>query len=82
MSMGVRLGRVLPDGPASVLQAQVTPKPVLTQLLFTDYPNGVISKKSLYAPRSIGDAEGLLGRQEGGRLLMCEPNLCSCRHKR
>ena len=25
ISMGVRLGRVLPDGPASVLQAEVTP---------------------------------------------------------
>ena len=54
----------------------------LTQLPFTRYPNGVISKKSFHAPRSIGDAEGLLGRPEGGRLMMSEPNVCSCRHKR
>ena len=60
--MGVRLGRFLQDGSASVLQAVVTPQPVLTQLLFTHYLNGVISKKSLHQPRSIGDAEGLLGR--------------------
>ena len=58
--MEVRLGSVLPDGPASVLQAGVTPQPVLTQLLFTRYPNDVISKKSLHAPRSIGYPEGLL----------------------
>ena len=45
----------------------------LTQLPFTRYPNGVISKKSFHAPRSIGDAEGLLGRREGGRLVMSEP---------
>ena len=56
--MGVRLGRVLPDGSASVLQAEVTPQPVLTQLLFTRYLNGVICKKFLHAPRSIGDPEG------------------------
>ena len=80
--MGVRLGKVLPDGPASVLQAGVTPQPVLTQLLFTHYPNGVISKKSLHDPRSIGDPEGLIGKPEGGRLKMSEPNVCSCRHKR
>ena len=80
--MGVRLGRVLPDGPASVLQAGVTPQPVLTQLLFTRYPNDVISKKSLHAPRSIDDREDFLGRPEGGRLVMSEPNVCSCRHKR
>ena len=77
--MGVRLGKVLPDGPASVLQAGVTPQPVLTQLLFTRYPNNVISKKSLHAPRSIDDREDFLGRPEGGRLVMSEPNLCSCR---
>ena len=82
MSMGVRLGRFLPNGPASILQSGVTPQPVLTQLLFTRYPNGVISKESLHAPRSIGDAEGLLGRLEGGRLVMSEPNLCSYRQKR
>ena len=80
--MGVRLGRVLTDGPASVLQAGVTPQPVLTQLLFTCYPNSVISNKSLHDPRSIGDREGVLGRPEGGRLVMSEPNLRSCRHKR
>ena len=33
----------------------------------------MISKKSLHVPRSIGDAEGLLGRREGGRLVMSEP---------
>ena len=82
MSMGVRLGRVLPDGPASVLQAGITPQPVLTQLLFTRYPNGVISKESLHAPRSIGNPAGLLGGPEGERVVMSEPNLCSCRHKR
>ena len=52
------------------------------QLLFTCYPNGVISKKSFHAPRSIGDAEGVLVRLKGGRLVMSDPNLCSCRHKR
>ena len=81
MSMGVSLGRVLPDGPASILQEGVTPTPVLTQLLFTCYRNGVINKKSLHGPRSIGNPEGLLGRLEGGRLVMTEPNLSSCRHK-
>ena len=59
-----------------------SPEPVLTQLLFASYLNGVISKKPLHAPRSIDDAEGLLGRAEGGRLVVSEPNLCSCRHKR
>ena len=81
MSMGVRLGRVLQDGPASVLQAGITPQPVLTHILFTCYPNSVINKKCLHAPRSIGDREGLLGRLEGRRLVMSEPNLCSCRLK-
>ena len=82
MSMGVRLASVLPNGPESVLQAGVTPYLVLIQLLFTRYPNVVISKKSIHAPRSIGDPEGLLGRLEGGRLVMSEPYLCSCRPKR
>ena len=82
MSMSVRPGRVLPIGPTSVLQAGVTPWPVLTQLLFTQYPNVVVSKISLHAPRSIGDPEGLLGRPEGGRLVMSESNLCSSRPKR
>ena len=81
MSMGFRLGRVLPDGPASILQEGVTPSPVLTPLLFTCYRNGVINKKSLHGPRSIGDPEGLLGRPKGGRLVMTEPNLSSCRHE-
>ena len=35
--------------------------------------NAVISKKSHHAPRSIGDAEGLLCRPEGGKLAMSEP---------
>ena len=54
----------------------------LTQLPFTRYPNNVISKKSLHAPKSTGDPEGLLGRPESGRFVMSESNLCSCRHKR
>ena len=54
----------------------------LTQLPFTRYPNGVISKKSFHAPRSIDDPERLICRPEGGRLTMSEPNVCSCRHKR
>ena len=82
ISMGVRPGKVLPNGTASVLQADITPYPVLTQLLFTYYQNSVISKKSLHAPRSIGDLEGLLGRLEGGRLVISEPKWCSCRLKR
>ena len=82
MSMGVRLGSVLQDGPASVLQAGITPQPVVTQLLFTSYPNSVINKKYLHAPRSVGDPEGLISRKEGGRLKMSEHNLCSCRQKR
>ena len=80
--MGVRPGKVLPNGTASVLQADITPYPVLTQLLFTYYQNSVINKKSLHAPRSIGDLEGLLGRLEGGRLVISEPKWCSFRLKR
>ena len=37
---------------------------------------------SFHSPRSIGDAEGLIDKLEGGRLIMSEPSLCSCRHKR
>ena len=75
MSMGVRLGRFLPNGPASILQSGVTPQPVLTQLLFTRYPNGVISKMSLYSPRSIGDFKGLGRMPVGGRLPILEGNV-------
>ena len=41
-----------------------------------------MNNNSSHCPRSIGDAEGLLGRPEGGRLMLSEPNTCSCRHKR
>lgn len=57
---------------ASVLQAGITPYPVLTQLLFTYYPNSVISKKIPSCSRSISDLEGLLGKLEGGRLVISE----------
>ena len=82
ISIGVRLGSVLPDGPASVSQAVVASYPVLTQHLLHCYPNCVMSNNSFHFPRSIGDPEGLIGRKEGGRLKMSEHNLCSCRQKR
>ena len=82
VSMGVRLGRVLPDGPASVLQPLVTPQPVLTQHMLNCYPNCVMSNNSFHSPRSIGDVKSLIGKPEGGRLKMSEPNVCSCRNKR
>ena len=62
--------------------AVVIPFPVLTQLLFTHYPNGVISKISLYSPRSIGDFKGLVCMPVGGRLQILEGSVCICRHKR
>ena len=80
--MGVRLGSVLPHGPASVLQAVVATYPVLTQHFLQCYPNCVISNNSFYCPSSIDDPERLIGRPEGGRLKMSEPNVGSCRHKR
>ena len=80
--MGVRLGSVLPHGPASVLQAVVATYPVLTQHLLHCYPNCVMNNNSFNSPGSIGDAEGLIGRPEGGRLKMSKPNVCSCRYKR
>ena len=80
--MGVRLGSVLPHGPASVLQAVVATYPVLTQHFLQCYPNCVISNNSFHSPRSIVDAEGLFGRPEGGKLKVSEPNMCSYRHKR
>ena len=80
--MGVRLGSVLPDGPASVLQAVVTSYPVLTQHLLHCSPSCVTNNNSFNSPRCVGDAEGLIGRPEGGRLKMSEPKVCSCRHKR
>ena len=62
--------------------AVVTPFPVLTQLLFTHYPNGVISKISFYSPRSIGDFKGLVCMPVGGRLQILEGSVRICRHKR
>ena len=66
-------------GPASwsciFFVAVVTSFPVLTQLLFTRYPNGVISKMSLYSPRSIGDFKGLGRMPVGGRLPILEGNV-------
>ena len=41
-----------------------------------------MNNNSFHSPRSIGDPEGLIGKPEGGRLKMSEPNVCSCRHKR
>jgi len=41
-----------------------------------------MSNNSFNSPRSIGDAEGLIGKPEGGRLKMSESNVFSCRHKR
>ena len=82
ISMGVRLGRVLPESPASGLQAVVTPLRVLTQHLLHSYPNSVTSNNSLHPPRIVFDAEGLIGRPVGGRLKMSEQNVRSCRHKR
>ena len=41
-----------------------------------------MSNNSSHSPRSIGDAEGLIGRPEGGRLMLSESNVCNCRHKR
>ena len=40
-----------------------------------------MSNNSFHCPRSIGYAEGLIGKPECGRLKMSEPNVCSCRHK-
>ena len=79
--MGVRLGSVLPDSPASVLQEVVTPQPVLTQHLLHCYPNCVMNNNSFHPSRTVVDAEGLFGRPEGGRIKMSEHNMCSCRHK-
>ena len=72
-------------GPASwfciCFVAVVTPFPVLTQLLFTHYLNGVINKISLYSPRSIDDFKGLGRMLVGGRLPILEGNVCICRQK-
>ena len=80
--MGVGLGRVLPDGPTSVLKAVVALYPVLTHHLLHGYPNCVMSNNSFHSPRSIDDPEGFIGNPEGGRLMMSEPNVCSYRYKR
>ena len=79
---GGRIRGVLPYGPASVLQAVVSSYLVLTQHLLLCYPNCVMSNNSFHSPSSIGDPERLIGCPEGGRLVMPEPNVHSCRHKR
>ena len=78
---GGRIRGVLPYGPASVLQAVVSSYPVLTQHLLLCYPNCAMNNSSHF-PRSMHDLERLIGKPEGGRLAMSEPNMCSFRHKR
>ena len=79
---GGRIRGVLPYGPASVLQAVVSSYLVLTQHLLLCYPNCVMSNNSFHSPSSIGDPERLIGCPEGGRLVMFELILFTCRNKR
>ena len=74
-NLWIEARKVLPDDPASVLQAVVTPQPVLTQHLLHCYPNVDRTINSLHTPRTVFDAEGDSERLEGGRFNMSDHNV-------
>ena len=74
-NLRIEARKVLPDGPESVLQAVVTPPPVLTQHMLHCYPNIVRSLNSLHTPRTVFNAGGDSERPEGGRLNMSDHNV-------